>query len=199
MKPKNQAFTLVEVVIVLAIIGVLLPIVFSILLTVTRQQTKIFRLTEAKQQGDFVLAYMKSQIRRSGSKIYRDYQDGTLVFEACNDSISPDNIYASQIGTDFYIKKRDTANNYLQFYTENYPIGADTTPQRLWVSDTGVKSALTTDNVRISNFEISCYRRTTTALPFVIISFSMYYKTSLATARPEDVAVLNYKGIIKLQ
>lgn len=192
-------FTLVEIVIVLAIIGVLLPIVFSILFTITRQQTKIYRLAEAKQQGDFVLAFMKSQIRDYGNKIYKD---DTELFETCNDSVEPDNTHTSQTGLDFYIKKRDTANGYVQFYTESFPTGdaSDTSnPQRLWFSDSGLKQILTTDNVRIANFEISCYRRTITQLPFVFVSFIIYYKTNLATAKPEDLAVLNYKGVIKLQ
>lgn len=199
-KKTNQfGFTLVEIVIVLAIIGVLLPIVFSILFTITRQQTKIYRLSEAKQQGDYVLAFIKSKVRDYGNKVYKDDVE---EFETCNDSVAPDNTHTSQNGLDFYIKKKDTQKGYVQFYTENFPIGDPTdtsNPQRLWFSDSGDKQILTTDTVRISNFEISCYRRTVTQLPFVFVSFTIYYKTNLATAKPEDLAVLNYKGVIKLQ
>jgi len=119
-KTRNSAFTLVEIIIVLAIIGVLLPIVFSILFTITRQQTKIYRLSEAKQQGDFVMAFMKSQIKDYGNKIYKD---DTEIFEACSDSIAPDNSHISQDGLNFYVKKKDTDKGYVQFYTENFPTG----------------------------------------------------------------------------
>lgn len=192
------AFTLVEVVIVLAIIGIMLPIVFSVLFTVAKQQNKIFRLTEAKQQGDYALNYMKAYIRNNADSIY---QDSDMQIEACTDSVSPDNELTSQGGTTFYMSKKNAINEFFQITTEEYEFDSATNQSysQLMFNNSGDIQPLTTPQVSVLNFSISCFRRSASSTPFVFISFTIFYKTNLATAAPEDQAILNYRGIVKMR
>jgi prepilin-type N-terminal cleavage/methylation domain-containing protein len=185
----QRGFTFVEVVVVLAILGIMMPVVFSILFTVAKQQSKIYKLSEAKQQGDFALAFMKSYIRDYGERIYKE---DSFTNEACTNVEYPDNDHISTTGTNFFFTKKDTANDYFQFTL-------DGTSERLVFNDDGTKQDLTTGNVKVTNFSIACLRKTTTSLPFVIVSFTIYYTADLSTAKPEDIAVIDYKGIVKLR
>lgn len=196
---RNQkAFTMIEVVIVLAIIGIMLPIIFSVLFTVAKQQNKIYRLTEAKQQGDYALNYMKAYIRNHGDKIF---QDSDLQVEACSDSLSPDNEHVSQGGETFYFSKKNSQTEYFQFGVEEFEYDADADQRyyKLIFNDSGNVQQLTSTTVSIINYDISCFRRNASSPPFVFISFTIYYKTNLATAAPEDQAILTYKGVVKMR
>jgi prepilin-type N-terminal cleavage/methylation domain-containing protein len=194
----NSAFTLVEVVIVMAIIGIMLPIVFSVLFTVAKQQNKIFRLSEAKQQGDYALNYMKAYIRNNGDSIF---QDSDMQIEACTDSVAPDNELTSQGGTTFYLSKKNAVTEFFQFTSEEYQYDSvnDIRYNRLMFNNSGDIQQLTTSTVSIVNFSISCFRRSASSEPFVFISFTIFYKTNLSTAAPEDQAILNYRGIVKMR
>lgn len=193
---RNRGFTLVEVVIVLAIIGIMLPIVFSVMFTVARQQNKIYRLSEAKTEGDYAMAFIKTYIRNNGDRIFKDPD---LGFEACFDSSEPDNQHLSQDGDEFYIRQVDSDDEAFQFYADEYETMNGNSHKQIIFNQAGTKYPLTSTRMVISNFEISCFRRTAASQGFVFISFALYYKTDLATARPEDIAILNYSGIARLR
>ena len=67
--------------------------------------------------------------------------------------------------------------------------------------DNGAQQQLTTSKIKIINneMEMVCIKKTASGTPYVIISFSAYYTTNLSIARPEDVAILHYKGIVHLR
>lgn len=188
---KQFGFTFLEVIIVLGIIGILLPIVFSIIFTVSRQQNKIYRLAEVKQQGDYAMAFMKSYVGEHAEKIYND---SALTAEVCKTSAAPQNLHISQTGNNFYFLKENTLNDYFRLYVA-------TDSSRLMLDDNGEQFNLTTSNVKVINdqIELVCIKKNNVSNPFVIISFGLYYTTNLQTARPEDVAILNYKGVVQLR
>lgn len=188
---KQRGFTFLEVIIVLGIIGILLPIVFSVIFTISRQQNKIYRLAEVKQQGDYAMSYMKAYVSEYAEKIYND---SALTAEVCKTSTPPQNLHVSQTGNNFYFHKENTLNDYFRFYVA-------TDSSRLMLDDNGTEYNLTTSNVKIINdqIELVCIRKNNVTNPFVIISFGLYYSTNLQTARPEDVAILNYKGVVHLR
>lgn len=206
-------FTLVEVIVVIAIVGMMLPIIFSIITTVARQQSKIYRISEAKQQGDFALAYIKNYIRNTGDRIYLLRNDETNEFavEVCNTIETPGNTHLSQSGKDFYIKKNNTPNQYFRFYNERARIdldGASGSREReisqIFFDDNGSAQQLTTNNVKIENFSLQCIRRTESGEPYVVISFLIYFTGNsdsfdLNTAKPEDIAILDYRTVVQIR
>lgn len=189
---------MIEVVVVLAIVGIMLPIMFSVLFTVAKQQSKIYRLTEAKQQGDYALNFIKSYIRNNGDKIY---QDSEFNVEVCFDTIEPDNEHTSIGGETFYFSKRNAPSQYFQIFSEEYEFDSvnNVSYSRLMFNNNGDLEQLTTPTSSITNFYIRCFKKSGATPAFVFISFTVFYKTNLATAAPEDQAVLNYKGIVKMR
>lgn len=210
---KQAGFTLVEVIVVIAIVGMMLPVIFSIITTVARQQSKIYRISEAKQQGDFALAYMKNYIRNTADRIYQLHNDETNEFavEVCNTVASPGNTHVSQTGKDFYIKKNNTPNKYFRFYNERARIdldGAGGTREReisqIFFDDNGSAQQLTTNNVKIENFSLQCIRRTESGEPYVVITFLIYFTGNsdtfdLNNAKPEDIAILDYRTVVQIR
>ncbi len=214
LQPKRQekswwqrGFTLIEVVAVVAIIGISLPIVFSILTTIVEQQGKVYRLTEAKQQGDFVSAYLKAYLRRNGEAIYGSYVDGVFTGGICDpeDGIST---FATQSGKDFYFQNRYRPNSFFRFYNERVTIetgelGQTREISQIMFDEDGSIHPLTTNNVKVENFSIECFRKNSYGGPFVKISYLIYFTGNsdsfdINTAPPEELAVLNYRLVVQL-
>ena len=196
---KNQdAFTMIEVIVVLAIIGIMLPIIFSVLFTVAKQQSKIFRLSEAKQQGDYALNFMKMYIQKNANEVF---QDSELQAEVCSNSNPPDDEYTALDGENFYFSKKNVLSDYFHFRTLEYEFDSVTNERFYYLifNDNGEELVLTTGKVSIQNFYLSCFKKNAASPPFIFISFIVYYKTSLAQAAPEDIALLKYKGVIKMR
>lgn len=66
---KTKSFTLIEMVVVIGVIGFVLPILFSIIFLIIRQQTRIYSLQELKKQGDNAFYSMQTSIRENGVNI----------------------------------------------------------------------------------------------------------------------------------
>ncbi len=194
----QKAFTMIEVIVVLAIIGIMLPIIFSVLLTVAKQQSKIFRLTEAKTQGDYALSFMKTYIQKNGAEVF---QDSELQLEVCSDSVEPDNQYTALDGENFYFSKNNSLTEFFQFRTVEYEFDSVTDEHFYYLifNDNNEELPLTTGRVSVRNFYISCFRKNAADPPSIFFSFIVYYKTSLVSAAPEDIALLKYKGVIKMR
>lgn len=195
--PRHNAFTFVETILILGILGIMLPMIFSILTTVASQQNKIYRLSEAKTEGDYAMAFIKQRLKNHGENIYKDE---ALLIEACAESRSQDSEYESPKGRQFYLTKRDTNNSFMQFFTEEFEGFTAADPfEQIIFNDNGAKTPLTSEQVVVRNFHMRCFRASGAVPPTVEISFQIYYKTNLATARPEDIALLNYKGVVRLR
>ena len=63
MKKFNKGFTLIETIVVIAVIGLTLPVLFATILTLMRQQIKIYRLSQVKREGDYIINLMENTIR----------------------------------------------------------------------------------------------------------------------------------------
>lgn len=210
---RDAGFTLVEVIVVIAIVSIMLPVIFSIITTVARQQSKIYRISEAKQQGDFALAFMKNYIRNTGDRIYQLHNNQTNEFavEVCNTLAPPGNTHITQTGKDFYIKKNNTPNQYFRFYNERSRIdldGASGNREReisqIFFDDNGSVQQLTTNNVKIENFSLQCIRRTESGKPYIVISFLIYFTGNsdtfdLSNAKSEDIAILDYRTVVQMR
>ncbi|MCX7996888.1 MAG: hypothetical protein N2691_04015 [Patescibacteria group bacterium] len=194
---RRCGFTFIETIMILGIMSIMLPMIFSILMTVAQQQNKIYRLTEAKTEGDFAMAFMKQRLKNEAEMIFKDE---TLQLPVCADTDVENIEYTAQKGRHMYFTKRNTAGSYIQFMTEEFGnLTSDNPYEQIIFNDNGQKTALTSENVVISNFEITCFSRTTATPPTIMISFIVYYKTDLSTASAEDTAILEYRGVVKMR
>lgn len=204
---KVRAFTLVEVITVVGIISISLPVVFSILTTIVTQQGKVFRLTEAKQQGDYAVSFIRNYIRENGEAIYYDVSDeGQFSGELCGvDSTQWSN--ATQTGKEFHFQDGQQPESYFRIYNERVQIetadGGVREISQVFLDEDGSIQALTTNTVKIENFSMECYRKNAFGGPFIRVSFLIYYTGNsdsfdINTAPPEELALLNYQTVVQL-
>ena len=202
-KHFKKAFTLVEVVVVVAILGISIPVIFSVITTVAKQQGKIYRLNEAKQQGDYALAYIRNYIRSNGGQLYRNLNAGELQNELC----ATEGVIVSQSGQDFYFERADLPNRYFRIYNGRASIALDDGQReisQLFFDTNGSVEELTTNKVKIENFEIKCLRKNLASQPFIHVSFLIYYtgdsdSFDINIAPPDDIAILNYQTVVQLR
>lgn len=201
----KRGFTLIEVVVVIAVISITLPVIFSVMTIVAKQQGKIFRLSEAKQQGDFALNFIQDYIQTNADEIYRSYDGNSYLSPLCTEVGTAE---TTQTGTDFYFPKKQIPNEYFRFLNQRATIALDGGGTReisqIFLDDNGETKRLTTNNVKIENFEMECYRKNADTPPFVKVAFIVYYTGNsdafnLNTAAKEELAILNYRTVIQLR
>ena len=187
---SKKGFSFIELVVVMGVIGISLPVLFAIFFGVASQQVKIQRLSEVKRQGDYVLNVMETIIRNEAKNIFQGYSTPTFSNERCTGTPT-DKLYQSTDGTSFYFK--DKSGNEFRFYY-------DVLDEKI-ASESSKFSPpwdLTSSNVRISNFVISCTRNSVGTPPIVTVSFDADYNTD-STRVEEITAVLHYQTSIKLR
>ena len=192
----KKAFTFIEIVVVIGVISVSLPILFTIIFAITNQTLKVQRLSEVKKQGDYAINVMENTIRGYAVKIYSEEE---LINEECNISGSTYPLAAPSNGSDFYIK--DITGKYFNFQLTDSKI-ASSSPVLITEEE---EIDLTSDKVLIENFEIQCNRNTTAYPPIISISFDICYKNPSSNppdcifTRTEETASLYYQIKIKLR
>lgn len=161
--PANHgAFTLIEVIITITIIGLILPLITLTLFTVMRQQIAVARTNEVKRQGDLALNTMKTLIQTSAETIY-DVNDDPI----CN----------SPGGVETINQFRDSLGRRIQFYVTGsvltYRYGQGTPANTI--------SDITSDTIRISNLTLQCIRLSTYSFPLISIDFTATYNGATST------------------
>lgn len=178
---KKSGFTLIETIVVIAVIALTLPIIFAIIFIILQQQVKIYRLAEVKRQGDNVLSFMQNTIKASGSKIYAGTYP-SIASPLCATTTGG----AVAISQPYYIL--DKNSNWFYYSLSGNNIAS--------YSATLGGVALNTSNVRISSLSLTCTRTATYSSPIIAVSFSVNYITT--STRLEDNASLSYQTRIKL-
>ena len=87
----KKAFTLIETIVVIAVIGITLPVIFTIILALMREQVKIYRMSQVKREGDYAINLMENTIRNKAVTIYK-----LAVLDDFN-SASPADLTSSKI------------------------------------------------------------------------------------------------------
>lgn len=186
MIKKKSGFTLLETIIVIGIISLILPIIFSIVFSITRQQAKVYVLSTVKREGDNALSVIENLVRNNAIAIYSDQ---ALSSQVCT-TIS----YDGGSGSSFYFSDKD--GNWFNFKTatdtELLKIASDSSVLNSAIELTSVK------NTQISSFNISCDQTSEITSPIVSIQFTISQKQTTST-RIEDLASLNYSTKIKLR
>ncbi|MBI2051948.1 prepilin-type N-terminal cleavage/methylation domain-containing protein [Candidatus Roizmanbacteria bacterium] len=183
MRNFSRSFTLIEMLVVVAVVALALPAVFTIIFSILKQQTKIYTLQETKRQGDFLLNSIKTTIRTSAISIHSD-TPATGDNGICKTAQSS----AAGSSTMYFL---DSLNN-----TFGYRLDADKVSSASSISN--ASGDLTNpDKVKILAFQMSCKRTGTFSPPIATISFTAQYNTT--STRPEDIASFNYQTKIQLK
>lgn len=175
----KKSFTLIETVVVIAVIGLTLPVLFAIVLTLMRQQVKIYRLSQIKREGDYLISIMENTIRDKAISIHsiKPAVDANIV-------CSSDNSFSS--GPPLYFL--DETKKWF-----GYEGGVNTIASASAVSTIN----LTSNKTIISGFSISCSRKAIYSPPSVSISFTIEYNTT--STRPEETTSMYYQTRVKLR
>ena len=187
----RKAFTLIETIVVVAVIGLTLPVLFAIIFTLIRQQVKIYRLSQIKREGDYVINLMENTIRNKAVTIHSGSpaNDTNIV---CGDDLVA---YPLPAGT--------TVNN-LYFLDEDniwfgYKLNVSTSTV---VSDSVTPVNLTSSKIIVSDFFISCSKTAVYSPASVLLDFDICYDTGsgdCTLTRPEEFTLMHYHTRIKLR
>lgn len=192
MKIKN-GFTLIETLIVIAVVSITLPVLISVIFILMRQQIKIYRLSQVKEEGDYVINLLESTIRDRAVTIHSGQpSDANVVCQNTNYPLSGtvDNLYF-----------RDEDRQWFGYLFENDSIASksadlDNPPNVLTF-------ALTSSKILVdSTFSISCSKNSVYSAASVLINFDICYDTgsgNCESIRPQELVSLHYQTRIKLR
>ena len=180
VKNKKPGFTLIEMMIVIAIIGMILPVLFNIVFTVLRQQVRIQALQEIKRQGDSIMNSFETTLRNRANGIYTDQVFSMQMCSTGNSS------YSGGGGTNFYIKDKDSL--WLRFYKNT----AD--PNDIYIASDSAKGLirLNNPNVQVTLFSISCKRTATYSPAIISIKFTLTHKEGSRMTFQTRIKLRNY-------
>jgi type II secretory pathway pseudopilin PulG len=186
---KVFGFTLMETIIVIGIVGLIIPVIFSVIYSILRQQTKVYILSQIKREGDNALNIISTLIRNNAVSIHSGPpNDNNRV---C--STVELNNYESDNGTNFYFL--DKSNEWFRFYLRSYNQVYKISSQSSVLNATTELTSFS--NSQITNFVISCEGESVLTPPIVSISFTVEQPEE--SERPEETASLNYQTKIKLR
>ena len=154
---------MIEMLIVITLFIILLPTIFAILSTILRQQLRMYRIVEVKRQGDAALAFMKERILRAGITV-RD-SAGNTYCDSPNEQYTPAGPNGG--GINFRFALDSNINGPVYYFVQS---GTD-----LWYITRApdFQTSLTANTVQVSNFQISCFRRTLNSPPMIQISYTV--------------------------
>lgn len=177
---NKKAFTIIELLVVMGIVGLMIPIIFTVLYAVIRQEARIFALTSVKNQGDFILNSIKYNVRNYGLSVHNGNPADDLNRVCTNASATP-TAYSP-----LYLRDR-TGNTFYYSVSDG----------NLASNSSVLASAVTlnSNRVTISNFSMSCNRPTALSAPIVSLSYTVNY----VTASGESPASMTYQTKIKLR
>ncbi|QQS43578.1 type II secretion system protein [Candidatus Roizmanbacteria bacterium] len=189
---KKKGYTLIEMMLVIALVALLMPAVFSILYVIMQQQVKIYELTETKRQGDYVMQLMKEKIMRDAVSLRRDddgiFANVAVITNICNNTGT--SFTSASNGQDFVFL--NDLNNPFQY------VQSGNTIRFREIGTPNVDAALSSNRVIISNFQITCAVKSTYTDP--VVSFSYTATFNRAVPNPQlGTTQLQYQTKIKLR
>ncbi len=172
----KKGFTLIEVMVVISVIAMVVPALFYMVFMILLQQVKIYRLSEAKRQGDFALTSITSNIRNSAVSTY----DAPNTTELCANTGE-----VSDVG-----KFRDQYNNWFSYTLISGKISSGS-------SVLGTTTDLTKSNVTITDLSLKCFKTASFSPSIIEVKFTI--TAGDETARTEEKATLVYQTRVKLR
>lgn len=178
---KKKGFTLIEMLIVLTVVAIVLPTVFTIVIVIMRQQVRIYKVVETRRQGDYILTFIKDRLVRSNQML--DYPAGTQLCDTAP-STSP----ATDGSTVAFL-----GNDDVQYRIFSQTSGGTT--NLMFASPANTVTPITINNnlVDITNFSVQCGRRAGLGAPLINVSFTVRFKD------PEFSVSIPYQTKVKLR
>lgn len=182
----KKSFTFIETIVVVAVIGLTLPVLFAIIFILMREQTKINRLNLVKREGDYIISLMENTIKNDAVTIH----SGKLPTDDSN--IECDSTNSSYSGPPLYFL--DKTRRWF-----GYEDGVNTIATASAKATPSIK--LTSSKTKISSFSLSCLRENSYSPAAILLSFKIEYCNDVACSqtRPEETASLFYQTRIKLR
>lgn len=184
----KKSFTLIETIVVVAVIGLTLPVLIGTIFILVRQQTKIIRLSQVKREGDYIINLMENTIRNHAVSIHsgQPTEDNTV----CKGVVGS---YSYSSTSSLYFLDKD--KQWFGYLFDSNSIASDSANPSPAIN-------LISTKTRIENFSISCARNTIYSPPSVSFDFDVCFVTGTGvctSTRPEEIASLHYQTRIKLR
>jgi type II secretory pathway pseudopilin PulG len=182
----RKSFTLIETIVVIAVIGLILPVVFSIFFILLQQQTKIYRLNTVKKEGDYLINIIENTIKNEAKSIHSAGPPTDSNIECSTENSA----YGSNQGLYFL----NNNNQWFEYLLNGEAIASAS-------GSTPTPTNLTSTKTKISSFSISCSKNNLYSPPSISLSFNIEYcgDVSCTQTRPEETASLFYQTKIKLR
>lgn len=196
---NSSGFTFVETLVVISVLGLIFPILFTTFFVILRQQLKINRLTEVKRQGDSIVRILEETIKNNAYKIYND-SDTEICDAGGSFPEGTPAYFLDKYNSKFSYKviTVDDINNHEQNLETIYDIPPFPAPTFAFPS-----GKLNNTRVLIPEtfYVISCNRKSPYTAPVISINFLICYKInrSCDSAKPEESVLLEYQTNIKLR
>jgi len=175
--------------VVIGVIGLTLPAFFSIFFSLLRQQAKIYALSQVKREGDFILNSINNTIKNYGVSIHSSTPPSDSNKINC---LTPTPILGA-----FFL---DRFGNYFRLCKSSAGANCDNGDNFIASSSPILSPTLiplNTAQIKITNFNLTCYQSSPFSPPIIKLIFTVTYKT--ASNRPEDTASLTYQTQIKMK
>ncbi|VVA43605.1 conserved hypothetical protein [Candidatus Roizmanbacteria bacterium] len=185
---KIKGFTLIETIVVVAVLGLTLPVIFSIFFVLLQQQTKIYRLNTTKKEGDYLINLVSNNIRNDASIILSS--NSPLPPDATNKKCDNNSTNYSSNASLYFLDRNGDWFGYLINGNAIASVSAS-------LASINLNSAKT----RITGFSIGCRRTYIHSQPSVSISFDIEFcnKVACDQTRTEEISTLHYNTKIKLR
>lgn len=176
MGMKKNGFSLLELVLVLAILGIIVPAGFSIFMSSIRAQLKVSLLQEVKRNGDTALSVMENLIKSRTQSLQQ--LDGTPICNAAGTTYSAGDVYFV-----------DPEANRFRFHMSGDQIASD--------SSAIGSSFLTNAKVSVTDFTLTCEKSSSFTPPIISVGYTVSQASD--TTRAEEQATLNYLTKVRLR
>ena len=186
MKKRLVGFTLIEMIVVIAVIAITLPSIYVIIFGIVRQQTKIYRISKVKKEGDYILNIISNIIKNNAVSIHSTFP-ATDLNEVCK------NVPSSETATSLYFQ--DSTNNWFGFSLTSNTISSAS-------SKLGSPIALNSNKILFNNFSIGCEKTASFSKANIFLIFNICYDTGsglCTSTRPEETASLHYQTRVKMR
>ncbi len=177
---NKKAFSLIEVVVVMAVVALVVPAIFSIVFAVLKQQVKLYHMTELKRQGDTILNILQTHIKPA----YGIYDVSSIPLCAAPNYLPLDqnginNFYKSDLNDYSSIYLNGTVLNFSKIAT----IGG--IPQI---------TGLTNSHTVMTKYLVSCARANSYAPVVVTINYTIGYGKTLS---PTETLTYRTKIVVR--
>lgn len=186
MRRFLKGFTLIEVVVVIAVISATLPAFFSTIYTTFKQQTRVTVLNEVKKQGDYVLNVMETLVRNSAGATHDGVGAALPGNQICNNLTSETPVA--------YFSDKNDPGKWFRFFLSGETIASESS-----ILNNGAtgQANLTNSKVKITSLSVTCANNSFFSAPVVSLKFTIQYNTT--STKAEDQSSLNYQTKVKLR